>query len=264
MNKQGLARFAKSMRTKLSKHSPEILAGIGIAGMCTTVVLSVKATPKALELIQEAEVEKAHRENRSAIIELSKMETIKAAWKPYIPAAITGVLSITCLISSTSVNARRNAALATAYKISETALNEFRDKTVEVVGEKKVKEIKDKIAKDKVEKDPVSKNNVIITSKGETLCYDVISGRYFKSDIDKLKNAAINANHRLLSHDYISLNDLYSEMGLEGNDVGYSLGWSVFDGKIEFEFSSQLADDGTPCIVIDYNIPPKYDYDKFA
>ena len=39
------------------KHMPEILTGIGIAGMVTTTVLAVKATPKALELIEEKKEE---------------------------------------------------------------------------------------------------------------------------------------------------------------------------------------------------------------
>ena len=53
MDKSTVARLIKSAQTTLSKHSPEILTGIGIAGMVTTVVLAVKATPKALQLIEE-------------------------------------------------------------------------------------------------------------------------------------------------------------------------------------------------------------------
>ncbi|MFR8351429.1 MAG: DUF6353 family protein [Blautia obeum] len=45
--------------------------------------------------------------------------------------------------------------------------------------------MKDAVAKDKVEKNPVVTREVIITEKGNTLCYDAISGRYFKSDIEK-------------------------------------------------------------------------------
>ena len=49
MPKQSLASIAKSVRTAMKKHSPEILTGIGIAGMITTTVMAVKATPKALK-----------------------------------------------------------------------------------------------------------------------------------------------------------------------------------------------------------------------
>ena len=39
MPKQSLASIAKSVRTAMKKHSPEILTGIGIAGMITTSFL---------------------------------------------------------------------------------------------------------------------------------------------------------------------------------------------------------------------------------
>ena len=53
--KLNLKAIARSMGMALQKHSPEILTGIGIAGMVTTTILAVRATPKALLLIQEAE-----------------------------------------------------------------------------------------------------------------------------------------------------------------------------------------------------------------
>ena len=52
--KTNLTNVMKGVRTGLSKHSPEILTGIGIAGMITTTVLAVKATPKALSLLDDA------------------------------------------------------------------------------------------------------------------------------------------------------------------------------------------------------------------
>ena len=53
MGKTNLATIAKDIRKFASKRSPEILTGIGIAGMITTTILAVRATPKALELIEE-------------------------------------------------------------------------------------------------------------------------------------------------------------------------------------------------------------------
>lgn len=48
--KLNLKAIARSMGMALQKHSPEILTGIGIAGMITTTILAVRATPKALLL----------------------------------------------------------------------------------------------------------------------------------------------------------------------------------------------------------------------
>ena len=50
---------------------------------------------------------------------------------------------------------------------------------------------------------------------------------------------------------YISLNEFYYAIGLDGIKVGEDLGWNIDTGYIELDFSSQLAKDDTPCLVID-------------
>ncbi len=253
MNKNTITAAMRSMRTAVKKHSPEILTGIGIAGMITTTVMAVRATPKALILIEE-------KKNELEVNELTPKETIQTAWACYIPAAVTGTVSIACLIGASSVNMRRRAALATAYTLSESALKEYQEKVVETIGEKKEQAVRDAVAKDKIEKNPVTSREVIITERGNTLCYDAVSGRYFKSDIDKLKKAANELNRQMRDEMYISLNDFYYEIGLNPISIGDEIGWNIDQGYIDLSFSSQLADDGTPCIVIEYHIAPRYDF----
>ena len=257
MNKEGLKRTIKSAERVLTKYSPGILTGIGITGMIGATFMAVKATPKALYLIEtkkeEAEVE-----------ELTSVETIKTCWKCYIPAALTTVVSAACLIGASTVSAKRNAALATAYSISEAALREYQEKVVEVVGEKKEKAVRDAVAKDQIERDPVTKSEVvIIDSNSNTLCYEPLSGRYFKSTIDKIKKAEIKLDRQMIQEMYVSLNDFYWEIGLDGTDLGDKMGWNLSKGYMDLSFSSQLADDGTPCAVIVYGIPPVYDYQNY-
>lgn len=251
--KKELAKSFLSLKTAIKKHSPEILTGIGIAGMITTTVMAVRATPKALILIEE-------RKEEIGAGKLEAMDMVKTAWACYIPAAITGTLSVACLIGASSVNARRNAALATAYTLSESALKDYQGKVIEMFGEKKNEAVKDAVAKDKVEKNPVVTREVIITEKGNTLCYDAISGRYFKSDIEKIKKAECELNRQMLDDMYVSLNDFYYEIGLDSVKLGDELGWNVDSGYIDLSFSSQLASDGTPCLVIDYSVAPRYNY----
>lgn len=139
------------------------------------------------------------------------------------------------------MNARRNAALATAYTLSESALKDYQGKVIEMFGEKKNEAVKDAVAKDKVEKNPVVTREVIITEKGNTLCYDAISGRYFKSDIEKIKKAECELNRQMLDDMYVSLNDFYYEIGLDSVKLGDELGWNVDSGYIDLSFSSQLV-----------------------
>ena len=256
MDKSNVTKFFNDAKAVLSKHSPEILTGIGVAGMITTTVLAVKATPKAMWLIEE---EKYRLEKE----DLTVIETVKAAWKPYIPAAITGVSSIACIAGASSVSARRNAALATAYQMSRTALSDYKAKVIETIGEKKEQAVRDKVAQDKIEKNPVKNTEVIITEKSNTLCFDALSGRYFRSDIDAIKRAVNDLNYRMIGGEmYISLNEFYSEIGLPEIKQGDELGWNIDKGQIELDFSSQLTEDGTPCVVVDYMVGPQYDFSK--
>jgi len=105
MSKFALSPVIKNVKSALSKHSPEILTGIGIIGMITTTVMAVRATPKALILIDE----KKKEEGSEA---LTPIETVKTAWKCYIPAAVIGTASTFCLIGASAVNAKRSAVLA--------------------------------------------------------------------------------------------------------------------------------------------------------
>ena len=257
MSKEGLKRTIKSAERVLTKYSPGILTGIGIAGMIGATFMAVKATPKALYLIET-------KKEESEVEELTPVETIKTCWKCYIPATLTTVLSAACLIGASTVSAKRNAALATAYSISEAALREYQEKVVEVIGEKKEKAVRDAVAKDQIERDPVTKSEVvIIDSNSNTLCYEPLSGRYFKSTIDKIKKAEIKLDRQMIQEMYVSLNDFYWEIGLDETDLGDKMGWNLSKGYMDLSFSSQLADDGTPCAVIVYDIPPVYDYQNY-
>lgn len=257
MSKEGLKRTIKSAGRVLTKYSPGILTGIGITGMIGATFMAVKATPKALYLIEA-------KKEESEVEELTPVETIKTCWKCYIPATLTTVVSAACLIGASTVSAKRNAALATAYSISEAALREYQEKVVEVVGEKKEKAVRDAVAKNQIERDPVTKSEVvIIDSNSNTLCYEPLSGRYFKSTIDKIKKAEIKLDRQMIQEMYVSLNDFYWEIGLDGTDLGDKMGWNLSKGYMDLSFSSQLADDGTPCAVIVYGIPPVYDYQNY-
>lgn len=136
MSKHSLSGIFKSVRTAVKKHSPEILTGIGIAGMITAAVMAVKATPKALTLIEK-------KKNEMDTNELKTVDTVKAAWPCYIPAAVVGSISVACLIGASSTNLRRNTALATAYTLSESTLKEYQEKVVEIVGKKKEQAMQD-------------------------------------------------------------------------------------------------------------------------
>ena len=250
----------KAIRKTTVAKGPELLTGFGIACIPISIVSAVRVTPRAVEKIKE-DSRKNHDGDPNAY---TKMEACKSAWKYYIPATVSGVTSVVCILGANKIHAKRTAALAAAYHISEASIKEYKDKVVEVIGEKKETAIRDKIAEEKMKERPVSKE-VIISAKGDSLCYDAISGRYFKGDIETIRRAENELNRRLMLEMFISLNEFYSEINLPPIALGDDLGWNIQNGDmLDLEYSSQLADDGTPCLVINYRCVPRYDYHKLS
>ena len=255
MNKESIKQFGKSVEGFLVRKSPEILIGVGITSMITATVMAVKATPKALILIEE-------KKRELKVDKLSVGDTVKAAWKCYIPAVATTAVGAGCIIGSSTVSAKRNAALAAAYTLSESTLKEYQTKVIETIGEKKEHLVRDEISKEQLRQNPVSNNTVVVVGNDKTLCYDPVSKTYFKSSINKIDKAINRINDQLLKEGYVSHNDFLMELGLEPNDESEEKGWRwEKDGMVEWYPSSQIADNDEPCIVINYYCAPHYRYD---
>lgn len=241
----------------LVKESPTILLALGVTGVITTVILAVKATPKALYLLDG---EMFHRAKKDPLREpepLTKLETIKLTWKCYIPTVLIGTTSIACIIASNSINLRRNAALASIYTITEATLKEYQQKVVDVIGKNKEQKIRDEISQDKLNNNPFDGQTVILTGRGETLFYDSLSGRYFKSDIENIRQIQNDFNRDLLTEMYKPLNDLYEKIGLEDTEIGRHIGWNIESGMLDISFGAKIAKDGIPCIVMNYKLVPQ-------
>jgi hypothetical protein len=250
--------MAKNLAGLISENSPTILSSLAVAGLISTAVLAVKATPKALSLLEdELEHGRVSPDIRYLPGFFSKRDIIRITWKCYVPAAIVGSASIICIVQANSINQRRIAAVAGAYTIAERALSEYQSKVVETIGRTKELKIRDEIASDRVKENPPSAGQVIITGDGNVLCYDTQTGRYFRSSIEKIRQSVNVLNKGLLTDMFVSLNELYFALGLDGVKLGDDLGWHADKFLIDITFSSQLTPDGEPCLVINYDVAPR-------
>lgn len=252
MNKFG-AIFS-AIKSGVMKHSPEILTGIGLAAMISSTVLAVRATPKAMELIDEKK-----KELKTEKIPVG--EIVKTTYKCFAPSGITSVLGVVCIIGGCAVNTKRNAALVAAYSLTENAYKDYQSKALEMVGEKKEQSIREAVAKETINKVPVKESEVILTGKGDVLCYDSLSGRYFKSCMEDIRKVENKLNRRMRDENCISLNEFYDELGLREISIGDLLVWHIDSGYIDIDPSTQLTEDERPCIVLNYKNMPKYYYD---
>lgn len=283
------------------KNLPTILTGLSIVGVGATVFFVAKVSPEAKKRydklkvekqvklsteieeritaenpdMPEAEVYEKTEEELATIPAIKQLPDIKDVAKEvailYVPAVLMGGATIACIVAANTINLKRLTATSAALTASEEAFRLYKEKVVEQIGEKKAAEVIEKVAKKKTDENPPQTENnpsgatVIVTNDGDTLCYDEYTGRWFRSDIDKIHRVVNELNNRLNHEDWITLNEWYEELGLPAVKLGDDLGWDVMRGLIEPAYSSILADEehgGIPAFVISFvvNPQPRYKY----
>ena len=238
------SKIAKNVK----KHTPEILVATGLCACVTSVVLGIKATPKAL---LDIEREKMNQK----VDKLTVKETVKIAWKHYVPCMATIGFGVGAVIGAQRINAGKIAAMTAAIATSETAFTEYKAKAKEVLGKKKEKEIVEAVHQEKVAKNPPTPSNVIV-SKGSTTVYDTMSDRYWNMEVSDIKKAENNINALLLTYGNASLNDLYDEFDMAHTTAGDMLLWNIDQGFMEIEINAVLVDGDKPCISLSYTPCP--------
>lgn len=250
----GFKAFGKGVVVFARRNSPTILTGISIVGLAGTAYLSGKATLKAAEIVNYHTFLK--EEEAGHAVKLSKMEVLKLTWKCYVPTAVTIISTSAAIIGSNSISIKRTAAAASALSLTETAFKEYKSKVVETIGEKKDRAIDDAVAQEKIDANPVSKNTIVQTGAGDQLFYEVISGRYFNHDIERIRKIQNDINQSVINgRDNISVNDVYYRLGLATTALMDEIGWNT-SNMLEFRFTTKLADNGRACVVLGYEHLP--------
>lgn len=257
-----ISAIAKSAKIGIIKHGPDILTAFGTIGLIVSGIMAVSQTPKAVDILRQHEAELEEDE------ELTSKEVIADTWKCYLPSVILGVTSVASIIFARRIDARRMAAWAAAYQMSENALIRMKDAVKDELGEKKLQKIEDNADLKVLDEHPIDPANIVSTGEGEELFQDYYSGGYFRSSIE-----AINAhyNHwiaRLQRNDYASVNSWVSdELGLKplGAEIGEGNGFNVemyqrreLDDEPEYIYGPGYL--GKPCAVVKLSCMCNPDY----
>ena len=269
------ARILAKSKSFLKRQSPTILTCIGAVGVVATAVLAVKATPKAMELIEE-EIEKTNDNLRAEAYEagspscaqiskLEPIEVVKVAWKPYIPAVITGTATIACIFGANVLNQRQQAALTSAYIFLEQSYKEYKKKVEETLGEEKALDIEKAIVKERF-----TEEEMIPIPENEEKClfYEEHYGKFFERTMLEVRDAEYQLNRKLMKEGEASLNDFMALLDLPELEYGNTLGWSQEDGFdfynytwIEFEHVLLNVADDLECYMIKMLLPPSEGFD---
>jgi xanthosine utilization system XapX-like protein len=236
-------------------NSPTILSGVAVTGTLMTAYLTGRATFRAADVLaveatRVADFEPAVRPS------FNNKDKAKLVWKCYIPPALVVVGTVGCIVGANHINAKRMAALAAAYKLSEKQIAQYKDKVKEIIGEKQEREVRTAVAQDAVNTNPPG-DRIFQAYGGETLCLDKWTGRYFRSDMQTIRSAENDLIKVLFrgTDRAVTLGDFYSNIGLPIPRCAEEVGWNA-DSGIEFGFDTVMTPDGVPCLVVDFNIEP--------
>lgn len=246
---------AKASSKAIVKHSPAICAGFAIAGVVGTAVCAFKASSKAQEIVNRKhrdleDVPPADKSLRRQI----RLEMVKELAPVMAPTVISGIVTVALIICSHSLNVKKQAALSAAYSGLVTSFKEYKEKAKEIVGAKKAASIQEAADAEHMKSYPMDGAKMVLTGDGEYVFFDKPSGRYFKSDIEKIRYKINTLNARLISEMWISKNDLYYELGLEPVSDGDEYGWNLNgpDGLISID-TTWLSDEmNRPYCVLSY------------
>jgi hypothetical protein len=246
-----IAGFAGAARKLVIDNAPTILTAVAVMGVATTAVMAVKATPRAIKILEVAET-------RSQVI-LTPQEKLRLIAPCYIPASVVGIMTMACIVGVNSVHMKRQAALISAYTLVENNFQKYQAKITEQLGAKKEQKVRDEVAQDQVTQNPANSKEIIVTGNGDVLFMDSLSNRYFKSTYEKVKRAENELNYKLRNEMYASLNDLYDMLEIPHSDLGEDLGWKS-DELLDLHISGTISEDRQPCLVVNYSVKPIRNY----
>lgn len=249
-NLQSIQNFTKV-------HSPEILTGLGVTSIVSTGVLAFRAGRRVGKDENaghyEPLLEGGEPETINGVLEWLKIYGVEL-----VPPVLSAVTGITAVCFANKIQSKRALAAYSAYAVLEQTAAQYKDKVVEILGEKKEQGLRDEIAAQQVQANP-QKHTIIVPGDAEILCYETFTGRYFKSTVETLHRAENAVNREIIHSMYASLNDFFREIGLDTTGSGEDLGWNL-DKPIALQLTSVLDSESKPALSVGYSHPPFPDF----
>lgn len=257
----------------LKKNTSTILTCLGAGGVVATVALAIKATPKALDKIQCAQIDKGeeilHKLREGALEKsdtgyilpkLTAIETLQACWKEYLPTIAVGTGSLICIFGANVLSRRQQASLASAYAALESAYQGYRRKVCSILGpdtdamiEKAVEQEKQDIEDDLPPWDEVQTFYLPCCGKAA----------FFERTMEEVVQAEYHINRNLVLRGEVTLNEFLSFLGLDAVEEGDVIGWDCYIGEtqygyrwIDFNHRHYVTDDGLTVCSIDTPFAP--------
>ena len=253
--KEKLMKTYKKVELKAIKHSPEILAGVGVVGVVGSLVMACKATTKLSDILEDSKEqldkikevaadpayeEKYTQDDAKKDTTITYVQTAMKVTKLYAPSVILCASSLGCLLASNNILKKRNAALSAAYMTVDKSFKEYRKRVADRFGEEVEKEIRYNIKAEEITKVDENGNEVTETVKVMDGTDDPNSysdyARFFDEscaawqndaeyNLTFLKAQQQYANDLLKARGRLFLNEVYRMLGIDETKAGQVVGW---------------------------------------
>lgn len=233
------------------RNGSTILTFLGAGGLVMTVIVGIRATPKAMNACANAQSEKQDGD-------LSKFEMVKAAAPSYIPTIAIGTGTLICIFGANVLSRKQQAALAGAYAVLESTYREYRHKVQMLCGpetdlaiEKAIKEEQQDREDDRPPWDELQTFYI----QGQP--------QFFERTMEEVLQAEYHLNRNFILKGEVTLNELYEFLDLPITDEGEQLGWNTYDGEafygyqwIDFYHRHYQTEDGVNVCSIEIPFGP--------
>jgi len=260
------ARPFANTRNLAMKNSPEILIGIGVAGILTSTFLACRATLKAPAALDTAKAKFASIAEAKDLAEQGACEytakdrkddiiaaSAQTAWeftKIYaIPAAIM-VTSLVCIFKGHGITAKRNAGLSAAVTALSTGYSAYRDRVKEKLGEEAESDLYYGRKTETIDVETVGKDGKVKIKKEKVTTLDIsdspsVYARFFDEGATEYRQSAeLNraflhatqnyCNDKLRLNKVLFLNEVYDMLGLDRSKQGVVVGWAIGEDRDNF------------------------------
>lgn len=255
---------------KISKYAPEILTGVGIAGVVGGTVIIAKASTKLELLVLEFEERKLLIDSKRAEInsagepvhtdkEIQKDLAHTYVWfvlqlgKLFGPGVSLEAASIVSILAAHGIMRRRAVALLGAYKAVEQAFTEYRKRIAAEFGDDKELDVFRGIRTEKIEDPETGKKKTVKTMDPRdagifTRVFDEFNPNWRPTpelNFAFLKSQQMYANDRLNIQGHLFLNEVFDSLGLPRQPMGQVLGWKLGgegDNFVDFGIVGDVGD----------------------
>ena len=232
----------------LVRNSPKILTGLAAGGTVLTAVLASKETMIAQSVLEEYKLV-----NPNA----TKKDVVKKALPIYIPAIISGVATIGCIIGAAAISSNRIALLESACSMGSIAATKYHEAMVESLGKEKEQEIRDLMLTKKSKEHPPEEGKILYTGKGEHVFLEPWTMTYFRSSYASIMKAYREMEEAIDSNCEETLTEWFYKLGLPKTYNSDKFGWND-EHKIKIHIHYTDDDDGDPCGIIVYDEEPGF------